>query len=105
MNLNPNSHLIMHMQNEHKELDLTEEGDRMAQKFFMIELVGQHRTAIDRQLAEALAIAKAGAELEKGADSADTSVLFFSEAVLIFRLCTHKNIKFSQNWHTCIQIC
>ena len=44
-------------------------------------------------------------ELEKGADSADTSVLFFSGAVLIFSLCTHKNCQFAQNGPTCMLIC
>ena len=60
MNLNPNSNLVRHMQSGHKEVDLTEEGGRMAENFFTMELVEQYRTAMDRQLAEALAIAKAG---------------------------------------------
>ncbi len=39
--------------------------------------------------------------MEKSADSADTSVLFFSGAVLIFSLCT----QFVHNWRTCMLIC
>ena len=60
MKQNPDSHLLRHMVREHSEIDLNEADNRRAEKYFSMELVGQHRTAMDRQLSEALAIAKAG---------------------------------------------
>ena len=57
--LNPTGHMVKHMASEHKEIELEEAENRKADIWFRMELVSQHTTAMEGQLSEALAIAKA----------------------------------------------
>ena len=59
-NLNPTSHMVRHLVKSHQELDLTQENNRMAQSFFKMQVMRKFTSAMDRQLGEALAIARDG---------------------------------------------
>ena len=62
--LNTTSHMVSHMVKTHPELDLMEEDNRVASNFFKMEFISKFSTAMDRQLSEALSIAR-----EEGLDS------------------------------------
>ena len=51
---------MRHLLTEHSQIDLNQEENRQAKRWFKMEMISQHLTAMDRQLSEALAIAKAG---------------------------------------------
>ena len=59
-NLDEGSHMMRHMMKFHTEVDLENPENRKAEKFFKMEMVRQFRTAMDRQISEALAIARSG---------------------------------------------
>ena len=58
--LSDSSHMARHMKAAHPDTDLGDESSRRAETWFTMELHEQHTTAMDRQLSEAMAIAKAG---------------------------------------------
>ena len=61
------SHMARHLEAEHQNIDLKQETNRAAEKWFTMELGAQYTSAMDRQLAGALAIAKAGGMDSPGA--------------------------------------
>ena len=52
--------MLRHMERKHPEINLDVQENRMAEKSFRMEMAGQFRTAMDRQISEALAIARSG---------------------------------------------
>lgn len=69
---NEGGHLMKHLLAEHPEIDLEQVKNRQAKMWFKMEMVSQHMTAMDRQLSEALAIARAGGvECPQTLNSAD----------------------------------
>ena len=54
------SHMARHLRTQHPDVNLQEVTNRAAEKWFIMELDSQYTSAMDRQLSEALAIARAG---------------------------------------------
>ncbi len=57
--------MAQHMAQVHPEIDLSKQDHKQAENMFLMKAHKRHKTALDRQLGEALAIARAG-----GTDSA-----------------------------------
>ena len=54
MNLNETSHMAKHLINEHNELNITAKENRIAERWFKMEMVSQHTKTLERQLSEVL---------------------------------------------------
>ena len=58
--MNPTSHIVRHIIKSHPDLSLETEENRKVSDLFKMEVVNKFRTSMDRQLSEALAIARDG---------------------------------------------